>query len=515
MRTLRLLTLLALAGCGAEEATAPAAPQAQAPGGKGDAIDDGEIERAAWLLSALRDHNAGVDGSTLDDKYAKMAASPHAFYRGTAHLLFADLSVQATRGSAFHGPDSYTWLQGDAHALNFGVFDDDRGHVVYGLNDFDEATPGPYLLDLWRLGASLALIAAEHPELDAADAEAAIQAMSEAYLDALDRWDGGGGEKDAQFEADDAPGPIRDLIEEIEADESPKKMLAKWTVDAEAGRRFDLRNPKLAPVPAEARAALLDAFEGYADTLKGRLRGDEAWLTIKDMAYRLDQGTGSLGTPRIYLLIEGKTRGWEDDHILDVKGQGYPAPFDTLEPGLQRQYRALFGDDHGCRVALGQQALDTRVDDHLGCVTLGGQSYSVRERSPFKATFDPLTLTRRKDLKAAAALWGEILATGHARADRDFNEEIIPGGFEQAVNALTEGKREAFHAEVREISTRYAERAQKDYAIFVEALASGRALGPQPRGPSPTPPEAGSPPPRRPSPPRSTPDRPTPRRRRG
>lgn len=136
-------------------------------------------------------------------------------------------------------------------------------------------------------------------------------------------------------------------------------------------------------------------------------------------------------------------------------------------------YDAVFGDAHGCRVAMGQRALDTRVDDHLGCLWLDGASYSVRERSPFKETFDPLTLKKGKHFEDAAAFWGAILATDHARADRSFDEELVPFNFERAVMEATDGARKEFRDELEAVSLDYAARVASGYAIFVEALADG------------------------------------------
>jgi hypothetical protein len=43
---------------------------------------------------------------------------------------------------------------GDLHVENFGTWRDTEGRLVWGINDFDEAYPLPYTLDLVRLAAS-------------------------------------------------------------------------------------------------------------------------------------------------------------------------------------------------------------------------------------------------------------------------------------------------------------------------------------------------------------------------
>ena len=67
-----------------------------------------------------------------------MAESAFTFLRGTAHLFWSDPGADE-RLSDFGDPRVRGWVQGDLHTDNFGAFDNDRGTVVYDLNDFDEA----------------------------------------------------------------------------------------------------------------------------------------------------------------------------------------------------------------------------------------------------------------------------------------------------------------------------------------------------------------------------------------
>jgi hypothetical protein len=43
---------------------------------------------------------------------------------------------------------------GDLHTENFGTWRDDEGRLIWGINDFDEAFPLPYTIDLVRLATS-------------------------------------------------------------------------------------------------------------------------------------------------------------------------------------------------------------------------------------------------------------------------------------------------------------------------------------------------------------------------
>ncbi len=81
-------------------------------------------------------------------RHGRMALSPFAFYRGGAAIMAADLAgTPVARVSA--------QLCGDAHLLNFGMFETPERSLVFGLNDFDETLRGPFEWDVKRLAASI------------------------------------------------------------------------------------------------------------------------------------------------------------------------------------------------------------------------------------------------------------------------------------------------------------------------------------------------------------------------
>jgi uncharacterized protein (DUF2252 family) len=86
----------------------------------------------------------------LPIKYGRMLVSPFAFLRGSAVVMAADLA---------HTPntDLQVMLCGDAHLSNFGLFASPERRLVFDLNDFDEAFPGPWEWDVKRLAASVAV----------------------------------------------------------------------------------------------------------------------------------------------------------------------------------------------------------------------------------------------------------------------------------------------------------------------------------------------------------------------
>jgi uncharacterized protein DUF2252 len=72
---------------------------------------------------------------------------------------------------------------GDLHVENFGTWRDGEGRLIWGINDFDEATTLPYTNDLVRLCTS-ALIAISEARLDT-PSQRACESVLEGYTEAL------------------------------------------------------------------------------------------------------------------------------------------------------------------------------------------------------------------------------------------------------------------------------------------------------------------------------------------
>ncbi|HEY3920419.1 MAG TPA: DUF2252 family protein [Stellaceae bacterium] len=77
---------------------------------------------------------------------------------------------------------------GDLHIENFGTWRDAEGRLIWGINDFDEASPMPYTVDLVRLATSALLAKREHRlSIGARQATAAIL---KGYRATIERGDG-------------------------------------------------------------------------------------------------------------------------------------------------------------------------------------------------------------------------------------------------------------------------------------------------------------------------------------
>ena len=107
----------------------------------------------------------------LDYKHQQMAADAFSFLRATFYR-WAELWPEEVPEIA----DAPRVLAvGDLHVENYGTWRDAEGRLVWGVNDFDEASSLPYTVDLVRLATSAGLAAAEgHLTINLKEACAAI-----------------------------------------------------------------------------------------------------------------------------------------------------------------------------------------------------------------------------------------------------------------------------------------------------------------------------------------------------
>ena len=426
--------------------------------------------RATRVVNALTEWNEHLSADELHEKYCKMADSAFVFYRGTAHLFWADYADD-WRANRFGGRRTRTWLQGDAHAENMGAFNDQEGNLVYGLNDFDESVIGDYQYDLWRFAVSLVLVARRNGGFSGKSKAAVIDALSESYLDTMASLVGDSSALTRSFTAENTSGLLRAFLEKTEDKKGRKKLLRKWTVKDDGERRFDPESSKLAPASKFERGDIEAAMPDYGKTLSGTVEYSPEVFRIRDIARRISAGTGSIGTPRYYVLIQGDGDSSKNNHILDVKRQGKPSAYDYLSKEQQVDYDRTYDND-AHRQAVAYEALGKQPDAFMGWMKLHNGYYSVRERSPFKETFETESLETEEAFVEMAAAWAQVLASDHARAVRNLALDGEPYSIAQeVVNRTTAGRsRDDFLALVRDYAFEYANQVDADYMAFKDAF---------------------------------------------
>ena len=124
-------------------------------------------------LKLLAISNKGRQAHLVPLRMGRMAASPFAFLRGAACVMAADLSTGPISGIP-------VVMDGDAHINNFGMYGTPQREVVFDMNDFDEATIGPWEWDLKRLVASVN-VAGRQNGLNRRERAAAVRRGVEGY----------------------------------------------------------------------------------------------------------------------------------------------------------------------------------------------------------------------------------------------------------------------------------------------------------------------------------------------
>jgi uncharacterized protein DUF2252 len=129
-------------------------------------ITDATRRFERWLGEHVR-----LRRDDLDYKHQQMAADAFSFLRATFYRWSALWSEELPELA-----DAPRVLSvGDLHVESYGTWRDAEGRLIWGVNDFDEATSLPYTFDLVRLATSAGLAAAEgHLTINLKEACAAI-----------------------------------------------------------------------------------------------------------------------------------------------------------------------------------------------------------------------------------------------------------------------------------------------------------------------------------------------------
>lgn len=446
--------------------------------------------RKIVVIEAIEEANADLTDTTKTEKYCLLACASFPFFRATNYLFWHDFS-EDKRLKEFGNSQTKIWISADLHVDNFGAFNNAQEEVIFDLNDFDESVIADYQYDLWRMATSIILAVSNRQPNSLSleqtkEIEALIDEFTEAYLKTLSEYNDNDQETKTYFTAKNTTGKIKELLEDA-ALKSRKNLLEKWTIELQDKRRFKSpkENDKLGTISEIERDAIQSQIATYGNTLAGKIKYNDQEFKIKDVAKRLKAGLGSLGQPRYYVLIEGKSNQSQDDRILDIKRQERPTPYQFFNPTEKATYDRLFDND-AQRHEIAYRALTKHTDDYLGWIYLTDPTdklsgyYSVRELSPNNGEFDDLKDETGNQFSLAnapqserleiAKQWGKILATDHARSDQDFDKKYIPYSFEKKVIALTQGKEKAFQKLVKEVAFDYVKQVQADYNSFVQVF---------------------------------------------
>ncbi|WP_047374891.1 DUF2252 domain-containing protein [Exiguobacterium sp. ZOR0005] len=385
------------------------------------------------------------------EKYEKMSASPFSFFRGSSHLFYYDFAKVPL---AFDTGEKHpTFIQGDLHFENFGVFEDGAGTIIYDVNDFDEAYIGSYLFDVLRMAISVDLFAAE----SGFDATKAIETYAEAYARAIARY-AKGEDEDVQFTKANTSKAIRKVIKK--AEQKKDAFMAERT-EVRDEERYFATSEDLIPVSPSMSEKIKSAWPDYLSSLSETHRHHADHYEVKDIAIKLESGTASIGLERYYILIEGADAEHDEDVILEMKQA------QSAVPSLFLPTHSLFEDGlshQGARVTAAQRAMVHSRDPYLGYLTIDGNAYYVRQRSPYKRKVKAKHIKNEDSLIETLKVQAEITAKMHARADADAN--VLDYEASEHIAAAIGDARALFVRQLSRWAKFYATQVRFDHEAF-------------------------------------------------
>jgi uncharacterized protein (DUF2252 family) len=383
-----------------------------------------------------------------------MIASPYAFLRGSANIMADDFASLPYTGIT-------PVICGDAHLGNFGFYASPERDLVFDLNDFDEAHPGPWEWDLRRLVVSVWVAGRQNGFREQACADAVTHCVA-AYRGQiahladeplltrsyeslnLDR-----------LRAAATKGSFREEIERAARRarrRTSDRALPRFTEQRDGTARL-VEEPPLITRPSSAEAdQLAEALDGYLRTLPPHWARILGGYRLVDVAHKV-VGVGSVGLRAYVALCEGSS---PDDVVFLQLKQARRSVIAPFVHGAAAWHR-----HQGQRVVEYQQALQTVSDPLLGWTTIGDQQFYVRQFRDMKGAITATDIDAEA-LGDYAGICGYLLAKSHARTS---GASVIAGYI---------GSGDKLDHMLGKFARAYADQVERDHALLVDAVRHGR-----------------------------------------
>jgi uncharacterized protein (DUF2252 family) len=405
--------------------------------------------------------NAGRLQTLIPIRFARMAESPFAFYRGAAAVMAADLA---------HTPATGLRVQacGDAHLMNFGGFATPERNIVFDINDLDETLPAPWEWDLKRLAASV-VIAGQHLGFAGSDvARLAVDVAREyreriadyAHRHVLDVWYDKIDQRRFEERAAEI-GVLKEARAEMETSigtalrKSTPEILFPKLVEARGAAPRIKDEPPLIFHPSDEIAPGIEsgfaqALGAYRESLAPHVRLLVDRFRLADFALKV-VGVGSVGTICGVCLFLADD---DDPLFLQVK----QARESVLEPYAGKSVYA----NHGQRVVEGQRLMQTASDLFLGWMQAqDGNHYYVRQLRDVKVS--PMIENWSLGL---LRLYVRMCAAALARAHARSGDGAKISGYLGTSRTMDDA--------IGEFAMDYADQNRADHRAFVRAIKEGR-----------------------------------------
>ncbi len=255
-----------------------------------------KIRKATALYETWLGQQIPLLADDLDEKHEKMGKGAFEFLRATYYRWAQEwprLCPETVEAPA-------VLAVGDLHAENFGTWRDAEGRLVWGINDFDEASELPYTSDLVRLAASARLSVAERE---------AAEAILEGYREGLEA----GARPLVLAEKNDAlrrmaAGNLKDP-EKFWKDLEKLKTVEKVPADA-AGALAEMLPEKGLPYRVVHRSSGLgslgrERYTAIAEWRGGKVAREAKALALPALNWATDRAGGEISYQR---LLDQKSR---------------------------------------------------------------------------------------------------------------------------------------------------------------------------------------------------------------
>lgn len=387
-------------------------------------------------------------------RIGRMVASPYAYLRGSAAVMAEDFASLPRTGIE-------SVICGDAHLGNFGFYASPERDLVFDLNDFDEAHPGPWEWDLWRLATSV-WVAGRQNGLAEGTCEDATLWCAAAYRRQIARL-AGQPLLTRSFDRMDIDRMRQEMADwslraEIERSANLARLrtsdraLPKLTREHDGERRIVDQPPIVTHVSEEEKERLIDGLEEYLNTLPPHWRRVVSSYVVVDLAHKV-VGVGSVGLRAFVVLLQGNNA--QDSVFLQMKQarRSCVAPFVHGDIAWHKH--------QGQRVVEYEQTLQTVSDPLLGWTTVDNRDYYVRQFRDMKGavTVEAMDGSALLDY---GRICGTLLAKGHARS----NGATMLSGFL--------GKGDVADRAIARFARAYADQIEVDHQALQRAVKSGR-----------------------------------------
>jgi uncharacterized protein (DUF2252 family) len=429
--------------------------------------DGARTGRILEVFEAAFGELAAGEPAAFRRKFRKMAASPFAFYRGSACLFYADMA--GVDDPFLDQRTSRVWIHGDLHCENFGTYMSSDGFLVFNVNDFDEAYVGPFTWDVRRLAASLALLGHAKAVSDAFISEL-VTACVGAYVAELrtlvERPD-----EASPLTLETTTGSLHDVLQRARL-RTRVALLDGLSLIERYDRRFKALDG-VSRVDEGTGARVVEAFGRYVGTLPPDARTRPLALKVKDVVARRGVGIGSAGLLSYNILVEGHTQALENDVVLFMKQGQVPAVSAVIDdPGVRGYFL-----HQGHRTAVSQKALQAHADPWLGYTDIDGVGQLVAEVSPYAADLDWDDVNEPADLLEVVRGLGRAAGRMHSVADDESDHDLVDFSTEAAILAAVSADERSFTDMLVEFAHDYGARVRADHDLFVDLFRNGKIIG--------------------------------------